>query len=256
MTVVDTFRDDPVRVLDRLVDGELSPADRRMLLAALDDEPGGWRACALAFIEHQSWQRQIPTAAAELAAPVVHAAGSADVANARRGRWGVYLAVAGGLLLSFALGMQLSPRSQPLEIAAQPPVQPTATEPIDPPSGESNRRIPAPGDVAPQQVAETGTQQPWTTLTLASADPEHPDAQIQVRVLSDTSSQPHEEPSESTSDWAEASTVPSELLAQLEAAGWQVKRMQRLLPVDLSDGRRMVVPVEELDLSYPQWIRY
>ena len=59
MTILDEFRRDDARVLDRLVDGELSQAERRALLAALDDEPGGWRRCALAFLEAQSWRWQL-----------------------------------------------------------------------------------------------------------------------------------------------------------------------------------------------------
>lgn len=252
MTIVEKFREEPLRVLDRLVDGELSPSDRRTLLAALDDEPGAWRACALAFIEHQSWQRQIPVAALELAAPAVPQAGTsvAGSGNSRRTWWGLCLAVAAALLVSFGLGTQFSPRNASVEIAAQP----STIEPVKSTAVETAPSIPSPSEVAPQQVAETGPEQAWTTLTLASNDPEHPDKQIQVRVLADSQT---ESPTQTGAEsWADESTVPSELLAQLEAAGWQVERKQRLLPVDLSDGRRMVVPVEELDLSYPQWIRY
>ena len=43
MTIVDAFRRDEIRVLDRLVDGELGQAERRELLSACDDEPGAWR---------------------------------------------------------------------------------------------------------------------------------------------------------------------------------------------------------------------
>ena len=38
--------DDEAR-FDRLVDGEISAADYKALLASLDDEPGGWRRLAL-----------------------------------------------------------------------------------------------------------------------------------------------------------------------------------------------------------------
>ena len=41
---------------DRLVDGELNDTERHQLLASLDDEPGGWRSCALAFLEAQAWR--------------------------------------------------------------------------------------------------------------------------------------------------------------------------------------------------------
>ena len=43
------------QLLDRLVDGELDGARRRELLEALDRQSGGWRQCALAFLEAQSW---------------------------------------------------------------------------------------------------------------------------------------------------------------------------------------------------------
>ena len=42
---------------DRLVDDELSEEERRELLGRLDDEPGGWRRCALAFLEAQCWKQ-------------------------------------------------------------------------------------------------------------------------------------------------------------------------------------------------------
>ena len=43
------------RIFDRLVDGELSEAERRELLQMLDRRPDGWRRCALAFLEQQTW---------------------------------------------------------------------------------------------------------------------------------------------------------------------------------------------------------
>src|SRR5438132_8057875 len=39
---------------DRLVDGEMTLDEYQALLASLDDEPGGWRRCALAFLEGQA----------------------------------------------------------------------------------------------------------------------------------------------------------------------------------------------------------
>ena len=44
------------RLLDRLVDGELDGPQRAHLLAAIDAEPGGWRRCAMAFLEAQAWE--------------------------------------------------------------------------------------------------------------------------------------------------------------------------------------------------------
>ena len=44
---------------DRLVDDELSEEERRELLGRLDDEPSGWRRCALAFLEAQCWRQAL-----------------------------------------------------------------------------------------------------------------------------------------------------------------------------------------------------
>ncbi len=44
---------------DLLVDGELNDVERHQLLASLDQEPGAWRRCALAFLEAQAWQQSM-----------------------------------------------------------------------------------------------------------------------------------------------------------------------------------------------------
>jgi hypothetical protein len=46
-------------LLDRLVDDELDIEARRRLLTELDRQPGGWRRCALSFLEAQAWQRHV-----------------------------------------------------------------------------------------------------------------------------------------------------------------------------------------------------
>ena len=46
-------------LFDRLVDGELSGGERRALLESLDARPQGWRRCALAFLEAQSWRKEL-----------------------------------------------------------------------------------------------------------------------------------------------------------------------------------------------------
>jgi hypothetical protein len=48
--------------VDRLVDGELEESARRALLRQLDSEPGGWRFCALAFLQAQCWRESMTPA--------------------------------------------------------------------------------------------------------------------------------------------------------------------------------------------------
>jgi len=90
--------------IDRLVDGELSDDERRALLAKLDADPdsGGWRRCALAFLEAQAWREAFtPVAAVALPvpAPVVAVRRSPRLAMIK-----TPAALAASVLLAFSVG--------------------------------------------------------------------------------------------------------------------------------------------------------
>ena len=95
-------------LFDRLVDDELSPDQREELLSSLDDQPDGWRRCALTFLEHQSWRRQMKALVAdpteERATPVQR---SAPQNNSQRA-WSL-LAMAASLLVAFLAGRMIAP---------------------------------------------------------------------------------------------------------------------------------------------------
>src|SRR5262245_12670555 len=88
-------------LFDRLVDGELSSEERGRLLASLDDRPGGWRQCALAFLEAQSWRTDLGQLVKEasVASPQPQSTSLAGVSDrfARRRAAG-WLAIAASLL--------------------------------------------------------------------------------------------------------------------------------------------------------------
>jgi hypothetical protein len=60
-------------LIDRLVDGELPDVERRELLVRLENEPGGWRRCALAFLEAQLWRQAMTSVAATAVVPALSA---------------------------------------------------------------------------------------------------------------------------------------------------------------------------------------
>ncbi len=254
MTIVDEFRRDELCVLDRLVDGELSPAERRDLLAALDDEPGAWRRCALAFLEAQSWRWQLSRVAAEpvVAHAVAAAAGHAGAARGtRRGPfWSAYLAVAASLLVAFVLGTRFptagAPQTNPPQVAARPSVTPAANRGATPQDTVASAA--SENASATEPDGQPFDEPSWETLTLAPAD-DDADAdtshKIQVRAANAAAAD--------IDRFAEQpSTMPAGILDQFEQEGWTITRERRLLPVDLSDGRRMIVPVEEIDIRYPE----
>jgi hypothetical protein len=58
-------------IFDRLADGELTNADRQELLASLDSRTDGWRRCALALLEAQTWRRDFKSFLTQEAPPSV-----------------------------------------------------------------------------------------------------------------------------------------------------------------------------------------
>lgn len=122
---------DTDEMLDRLIDGELSPEDRRRVLVALETSVDGWRRCALGFVEAQTWRTEMRRAVSDGG----HAAPHRTLPNTERspersphrfptqtspssspilGHSFAWLATAAGLLVAFALGWQLrSPQPTP-----------------------------------------------------------------------------------------------------------------------------------------------
>src|SRR6476469_1975000 len=106
MTRNDSFNDDVV--FDRLVDGELTPSERRQVLETLDKRPEGWRRCALAFLEAQSWREELgQVARGSLAETKELKSPASSVARGAKPNWmagAKWFAIAAGLLIAFELG--------------------------------------------------------------------------------------------------------------------------------------------------------
>jgi hypothetical protein len=114
------FHDNDDALFDRLADGELSAAERRQLLASLDDRADGWRRCALAFLEAQSWRGEMRRMVSDVQPPV--ATLPLPERRTQPSHVGIWLATAAGLLVAFGLGRQLStsPNSGEVLLAEAP----------------------------------------------------------------------------------------------------------------------------------------
>lgn len=115
MNLSDEQRD--AMLIDRLVDGELSSDERRQLLTSLEAQPDGWRRCALAFVEAQTWRSTMGGLLQEREAPAepssaitVGQSGSAGASPSRsessRLHLGTWIAVAASVVVAFGLGRQ------------------------------------------------------------------------------------------------------------------------------------------------------
>jgi len=218
--IIQDFADDDSRVLDRLVDGELSDLERQELLSALDDEPAGWRRCALAFLEAQTWGtdlksfRDQPT---EVVTP-------ARIAPRISRHWPLGLAMAASLLLAFFGGLALQGRLSRNS------------------SSQLAGDLPRTTNTAPQLVratSPTGAQKLWQTVSLPTGDGKV----VNVNALDGASG-------DLSLLFDPSSAIPPDVLQQLEQRGHHIEREKELWPVQLQDGRRLIVPVEQVQVNY------
>jgi hypothetical protein len=207
-------------LFDRLVDGELSAAERRELLSSLDGRPSEWRKCALAFLEAQTWRSELvrlvrePAATQDEAAPAVHAEWL--LAGRPVSSW---LALAATVLIAFSLGLALRDLSLPHPKAAPNPLSPGQFASVTP-------SLPATANGSPDALTvwvrdESGKPR---QLKVPLVDATAMDRQMGLRFQSG---------------------VPSAVRSELEQKGYQVESKRRYAPFVLDNGQPLVVPVED-----------
>jgi len=236
-------------LIDQLVDGELDEATRQRLLAQLDTEPGGWRRCALAFLEAQAWSQAM---------------------NSSQG-WASQT--------TLSMDDRSSSLAQPSKLP-QPLVPPLPSN-VPKKGLGTERTIRKPALLAASLLfafalgwlARTGAPSRSTAPSMENQANNHtqpvPLHERSTRVASDS---PHSRPSivnqgeedatplmrndsvaqTDVGEWEFAST-PAQLnsiVRLLERQGFQADRQQRLLPVELNNGERYGLPVEDVRFRY------
>lgn len=219
------FEDISVQQVDRLVDGELSEPERREVLLAADSEPESWRRIALAFLEAQTVRHEL----SELIKPAViqRSGGVLEVASeAPSGRRTAALVAC--CLLAFGFG-----RWSNLSDALM------ATKGVVP---SPSPRTFAGGDDRGRMVAGVmpeDTQQ-HQTLRLDFDDLlGGPPQSVDVPVVEDSPDDPQEL-------LTGPPVIPPEIQRALLRAGRRVHEQRQLFEVELSDGRRGIVPVSNV----------
>ncbi len=222
--------DDDAR-FDRLVDGELTPAEYQALVASLDDEPGGWRRCALAFLEAQALGgelvaiRRSGQLSKEVAVP------SKVVARQRVGlaSWKLFLAMSASFLVAFILGVTL----------------PNLWQPADQGHGESDGNLAA---LPAETPAGISTPQDFLRTVgnarLMIDGPGGAQSPVgEVPIL--------EMPASASDRWLtqHEPVLPADVINELKRRGHRVERLEQYVPVDLEDGREGVIPVESYQIT-------
>ena len=148
-----------------------------------------------------------------------------------RGAIGAWLAVAASLALAFGLGTRFPSDDRANDVAAAA-IAKAHTAPLT-------------GDVEPASLADEpaggGAAMEYVTLR-PTDDGDDASSEFQLAVVSDADGERLA---------AEQSAAASRLVDELSKAGLEVTRQQRLWPVNLSDGRQLIVPVDEFDIRDP-----
>jgi hypothetical protein len=217
---------------DRLVDGELSALEYRSLLASLDDEPGGWRRCALAFLEAQALECELGALrraadsctglAAHRAIPAGHFLSGSQL---------TFLAVAASFVIAFSLGI-VAPRF--FSMVSWPGRQDQTLA--------GNNTFASP----PRTGFETVPAQALTkigNLRLVMDGPNgEPSQSRQVPVY---------EVGQNLDEFLahETPALGPELIEYLQQEGYEVRHEQQYFPAPLDDGRQIIVPVDGYQIT-------
>jgi hypothetical protein len=207
-------------LFDRLVDGELSAVERRALLESLDSQPQGWRHCALAFLEAQSWRTELRSIAAktpvktELQKTVAPSGPAKRISILAAAQW---LAVAASLLVAFKLGNLQ--RGSLVRVASGPT---SSQDQVASAPGSPSPTSKAPGDALNLWVRDDAGQMRRVRVPLVDAGTLDHDLGLQFQT-----------------------GVPDDVRDQLQDHGYAVQSKHQYAPMWLDNGRPMIVPVED-----------
>jgi hypothetical protein len=242
----DSKIDDDAR-FDRLVDGELSLDEYQALLASLDDEPGGWRRCALAFLEAQALKselsgvlRGLDLRREETKEILIHQAFAASsrklsfrhLSNSTPVR---VLAMAASFLLVFVLGI-VAPRL----------VQHGMQEMLA--GGNNSSPVAVALNDQQPRLRSSGSQWHQSLRPVANVP-------LMMDGVGGASGELGQVPVFDVGQDAErflresGRALAPELVQLLEQRGHRVEQRQQYIPFQLDDGRQGIVPVEQIQIT-------
>ncbi len=264
--------------LDRLVDGELRPEEYRQLLKQCEAEPERWRACALAFVEHQAWREalgELGTADAErerIKSPdfsksqAFESANESDFENDRQAdskpsadaSWRTFtsqqwVSLAASLILVFAFGMLAqrarTPQPPSAEFLAGHQSSANVGDAASPRLAEKRKleREDAGGEEDVQGensplFAENArpAAKPLGSVTFVVSGNGQPPQRIETPVY---------EHNDYHAQWLVSEQRYKKLAQEARRDGRRLRYRRDLLPVALENGGRLIFPIEQIEVS-------
>lgn len=237
----DPARPDKVdrQLLDLLVDGELDAARRRDLISQLAAAPGGWQQCALAFLEAQAWRVDLRDAAQEPASARVRSGGAVSPRRPFVRRLRNSCLVALGIACAFAAGWLLHPA----------PATPLTADAIAPaPRGNIQTPVVATqsDDEAPAKKAhdiEEPADVRIAGIVTFKFNDHGEEREMHLPVL--------EGPGIDIQKWLERPpAIRASAVQALERRGHKVETHRQLLTLNLKDGRKLLLPLDQVDVRF------
>jgi hypothetical protein len=232
-----------IGLLDRLATGDLDGPSRRELFAWLDREPALWRRCALALLEARElelalgdwkaegrsemvprprWEKPCLDERSKVVTDSVLATPEPPLPRIQVRPWRVHpLALAASLLIAFGLGMTMRGSGIAPQAVLNMPPDSAPTVPSAKPASHDGALVAAAGQAQSREHDR--------------AESIHNDGV-------------HNDDGRSTPESAER--LPAYVRSQLERRGYRVDSRHGVVPVSLPDGRRVMLPVDQLQFSY------
>jgi hypothetical protein len=219
--------------IERLVEGRLSGDEYRDLLKSLEEEPGAWRRCALAFLEEQALAREFGEIRRGIDAPISH-----PTQVEKKRQWDsqpatmlltLIASVTVALFVGWSLHRAVSKIPQDAGFAGNIKDQP-ALGIGDGSHGSGPRH---------ESWRPVGS----VRLVLGGGDASGADEMQQVPVY---------EVADGVEDFLEAEDRPAlgpEVVELMRQRGYDVVREQQYFPAALDDGRQLIVPVDNYRIT-------
>jgi hypothetical protein len=230
---------------DRLVDGELSESERRALLTSLDARPEGWRRCALAFLEAQTWRESLGEMTPPVREPsVLPAASPVVLPRSPRGKktlgaLGTVLAMSACFLVALGLGAWALRGTHGGKTGIST-MNSLANNEVPPIAVQSQTTDPFPGTVSPVNPSPPNS---WKLVQVKAPGLTGNNEPLQL---------PAVERDRLDDEFFNAvpNPLPDDILQALKRTGNDVRMRRELVPMLLPDGRRLIVPVDQVEVRY------
>lgn len=219
------------RQIDRLVSGDLSEADRVELLTWLDTDATRWRRCGRAFLEAQVWRETLAelhsSAVAPSAVEIPTETNRSAPARPQRSydrNWKPALTAA-VILAVFGCGW-FSARWMDRKTEA---------------NSVADHRQTDGSTLEPSKEVRTAAKSPNSLVTRVVLDNRLADCEFTLPMLGSGLPAEH---------WARQASVPGYIKNRWGSQGYQISEQRQFVPMELADGRQVVVPINHVTLKY------